>query len=115
MIQFGMEREEGILSVEVGEVLDLLEAVKANGKLMDSFGPKEKAANITEFKWKNMRYQEYTDKFFNEEVFRRGETASAGVHASAKGLAKIAAFMANGGSLDTGGIRHTLITKATWN
>ena len=37
------------------------------------------------------------DKFFNEEVFRRGETASAGIHASARGLAKMAAIMANGG------------------
>lgn len=45
------------------------------------------------------------DKFFNEEVFRRGETASAGIHASARGLAKMAAIMANGGSLDIGGQR----------
>ena len=101
-----MGREKGILSVDVDEIMDLLAGHKTNGRLMDSFGPREKRGNVTEFNWKNMKYQEgYMDKFFNEEVFRRGETASAGIHASARGLAKMAAIMANGGSLDIGGQR----------
>merc|ERR1719228_2855773 len=36
--------------------------------------------------------------FSNQEIFRRGETPSANGNCSARGLAKVAAAMANGGS-----------------
>jgi len=36
--------------------------------------------------------------FFNQEIVRRGETSSANGNCSARGLAKVAAAMANGGS-----------------
>jgi len=39
--------------------------------------------------------------FFNDNRMRRGETPSANTHASARGLARIAAMMAAGGSLDS--------------
>ena len=35
----------------------------------------------------------------NSEAFRRGENVSAGVHASARSLSKLAAIMANQGQL----------------
>jgi CubicO group peptidase (beta-lactamase class C family) len=51
-----MGREKGILSVDVDEIMDLLAGHKTNGRLMDSFGPREKRGNVTEFNWKNMKY-----------------------------------------------------------
>ena len=39
--------------------------------------------------------------FFNDNRMRRGETPSANTHASARGLARIAAMMAAGGHLDS--------------
>jgi hypothetical protein len=48
--------------------------------------------------------------FFNSEGWRRGESPHGNVHASARGLAKLAAAMANGGQL--GGVR--LLTANGW-
>ena len=48
--------------------------------------------------------------FFNEESFRRGETPSAGIHASARGLASLGVYMANKGSYGN----KTLISEETW-
>jgi hypothetical protein len=39
--------------------------------------------------------------FFNSEAWRRGESPHGNVHASARGLARLAAAMANGGQLDS--------------
>lgn len=48
--------------------------------------------------------------FFNDERMRRGETPSANTHASARGLAHVAAVMAAGGQLD--GVE--CLSKSAW-
>ena len=50
------EHAESILSCGLDEVPTLIGAMKSNAALMDGFAPKEKASNITEFEWKNMKY-----------------------------------------------------------
>ena len=47
---------------------------------------------------------------FNDPVVRRGETPSANAHASARGLARLAAAMAAEGELDG----HRLMSRAAW-
>ena len=49
--------------------------------------------------------------FFNDERMRRGETPSANTHASARGLAQIAAVMAAGGQL--GAVE--CLSKSAWD
>ena len=49
-------------------------------------------------------------EFFNEEIVARGETPSANSHCSARGLGKIAAVMANGGSLNG----TTYLSEQAW-
>lgn len=47
---------------------------------------------------------------FNDEAVRRGETPSANAHASARGLARIAAAMASGGAFDG----RRIMSQAAW-
>jgi CubicO group peptidase (beta-lactamase class C family) len=49
--------------------------------------------------------------FFNDNRMRRGETPSANIHASARGLARIAAMMAAGGRLGS----VECLSKSAWN
>lgn len=49
-------------------------------------------------------------EIFNEPIVRRGETPSANTHASARGLAKIAAMMSAGGRFDG----REYVTPAAW-
>ena len=48
--------------------------------------------------------------FFNEEAVAKGETPSANTSASARGLAKLASFIAAGGTLNG----HTVLTPQAW-
>ena len=52
------------------------------------------------------------DKFFNSHDYKRAEQPGANGIASARGLAKLAAFMANKGKLEGSG---RLMTEATWD
>ena len=49
-------------------------------------------------------------RFFNDKTLAMGETPSANTSASARGLAKVAAAMAAGGTLDG----HTILTPSAW-
>lgn len=46
---------------------------------------------------------------YNSDMFRMGEGPSFSIHASANGLAKLGAFIANGGSLG----EKTIISEET--
>mgnify|MGYP000099475501 CR=1 FL=1 len=52
-----------------------------------------------------------TDKLYADRKFRRGESNSFGGFASARGLAKMAAYMANEGTFEG----KQLIKKETWD
>lgn len=50
-------------------------------------------------------------EIFNQREFARGETPSANTHASARGLAKVAAMMAAGGKFDG----HEYLSQSAWS
>lgn len=53
----------------------------------------------------------FLGEIFNHPDVKMGETVSAGCQGTAKGLARFAAIMANGGSL----FGHQLLKKETWD
>ena len=56
-------------------------------------------------------WADYSEKHYNTDAQRTGETPSAGTHGSARGFAKLASIMANGGSLNG----QTLLSPEAWD
>ena len=52
------------------------------------------------------------DPFFSKEIIRRGEQPSSNMHATARGMAKVASAMANKGQPPPG--ERRIITEKTW-
>ena len=55
-------------------------------------------------------WADYSETHYNSTAQRTGETPSAGTHGSARGFAKIAAIMANGGAMNG----ERLLSKDAW-